>query len=281
MLNTTELEQTAAQIRRDIVRMINGAKSGHTGGSLGCADFFTVLYFNVLKHNPHKFKMDGKGEDLFFLSNGHISPVLYSTLARNGYFPIPELGTFRKLNTRLQGHPSTHHSLPGIRMASGSLGQGLSNAIGSALGKKMDKDDSIVYTLHGDGELGEGQVWEAVLFAGAKGIDNLISTIDCNGLQIDGSTKDVLDLGDLRAKFESFKWLVLEMNGHNVEEIERTLNKAKAHCGKGQPIVILMKTEMGHGVDFMVNDHKWHGTAPNDAQLEEALKQLPLTLGDY
>ncbi|MDE5743781.1 MAG: transketolase, partial [Bacteroidales bacterium] len=253
----------------------------HTGGSLGCADYFTVLYFNVMRHNPQTFRMDGNGEDLFFLSNGHISPVLYSTLARCGYFPIEELGTFRKLHTRLQGHPSTQHHLPGIRMASGSLGQGLSNAVGAALAKKMDGDAGIVYTLHGDGELGEGQIWEAAMFAGAKGVDNLIATIDYNGLQIDGSTKAVLDLGDLRAKFESFNWTVLEMNGHDVAEIEKTLNRAKGLCGQGKPVMILMKTEMGHGVDFMVNDNKWHGTAPNDEQAAAALAQLPVTLGDY
>lgn len=281
MLNNTELEATACQIRRDVIRMIHGAKSGHTGGSLGCADYFTVLYFNVMEHDPHAFRMQGKGEDLFFLSNGHISPVLYSTLARCGYFPIHELGTFRKLHTRLQGHPSTHHHLPGIRMASGSLGQGLSNAVGAALAKKMDQDKGIVYTLHGDGELGEGQIWEAAMFAGAKGVDNLVSTIDCNGLQIDGSTKAVLDLGDLRAKFEAFNWTVLEMDGHNVTDIEKTLKQAKSLCGQGKPIMILMKTEMGHGVDFMANDNKWHGTAPNDEQAAAALAQLPVTLGDY
>ncbi|MEG1499357.1 MAG: transketolase [Bacteroidales bacterium] len=281
MLSTIELQRMASQVRRDVVRMINGAKSGHTGGSLGCADFLSVLYSNVLDHNSKKFEMDGKNEDVFFLSNGHLSAVLYSVLARNGYFPIQELSTFRKIGTRLQGHPSVKHHLPGIRIASGSLGQGLSNGIGVALAKKMSGDDKLVYTLHGDGELEEGQIWEAAMFAGAKGVDNIISTVDCNGLQIDGSTKEVMDLGNLRAKFEAFQWTVLDMDGHNIDNIQEVFSKAKALTGKGKPIMILMKTEMGHGVDFMTNLCKWHGTAPNDEQLSNALKQLEETLGDY
>lgn len=281
MLNSAELQQTASQVRRDIIRMVNGAKSGHTGGSLGCADFLTVLYFNVLKHNPNQFTMDGNGDDVFFLSNGHISPVLYSVLARVGYFPISELASFRKLGSRLQGHPSTHHNLPGIRISSGSLGQGLSNAIGCALAKKLNKDNSLVYTLHGDGELEEGQIWEATMFAGAKGVDNLIATVDCNGLQIDGCTKDIMDLGDLHAKFAAFQWTVLDMDGHDVDNIQKIMEEAKALSGKGRPIVILMKTEMGHGVDFMTNLCKWHGTAPNDEQTTAALAQLKETLGDF
>lgn len=281
MLTIKELQDIAMQVRRDVVRMTNGAKSGHTGGSLGCADFLTALYFNVLKHNPSKFKMQAEGEDYFFLSNGHISPVLYSVLARTGYFPIAELASFRKIGSRLQGHPSTAHNLPGIRMASGSLGQGLSNAIGAALAKKLNKDASLVYTLHGDGELQEGQNWEAIMYASAKSVDNLIATVDCNGLQIDGSTKDVLDLGDLGAKFEAFGWTVLHMNGNDMEDVLRVLELAKSLTGAKKPIVILMKTEMGYGVDFMTNLCKWHGTAPNDQQLEAALIQLKETVGDY
>ena len=262
--------------------MIHSAKSGHTGGSLGCADFMTVLYFNVLEHDPKTFSIDGKGQDVFFLSNGHIAPVWYSVLARTGYFPIPELGTLRKLGSRLQGHPSISRQLPGIRMASGSLGQGMSNAIGMALAKKMDGDSHLVFSLHGDGELEEGQIWEAAMFAGAKKVDNLISVVDYNGLQIDGAVKDVMDLGNLRAKFEAFGWLVLEMNGNDVTDVEKVLRQAKACCGQGRPVMILMHTEMGHGVDFMRNLSKWHGTAPNDEQAEAALKQLPETeYGDY
>ena len=282
MLQTEQLRQMSTQVRRDVIRMIHSAKSGHTGGSLGCADFMTVLYFNVLEHDPKAFSIDGKGQDVFFLSNGHIAPVWYSVLARTGYFPIPELGTLRKLGSRLQGHPSISRQLPGIRMASGSLGQGMSNAIGMALAKKMDGDSHLVFSLHGDGELEEGQIWEAAMFAGAKKVDNLISVVDYNGLQIDGAVKDVMDLGNLRAKFEAFGWLVLEMNGNDVTDVEKVLRQAKACCGQGRPVMILMHTEMGHGVDFMRSLSKWHGTAPNDEQAEAALKQLPETeYGDY
>ncbi len=282
MLQIGELKEMAVQVRRDVVRMIHGAKSGHTGGSLGCADFMTVLYFNVLEHDSSKFTRDGKGQDVFFLSNGHIAPVLYSVLARTGYFPVEELGTLRRLGSRLQGHPSVSHHLPGIRMASGSLGQGMSNAIGMALAKKMDGDGHLVYTLHGDGELEEGQIWESAMFAGAKHVDNLISVVDHNGLQIDGATKDVMDLGDVHAKFAAFGWEVLSMNGNDVAEVEKQLRTAKERTGKGKPVMIVMETEMGHGVDFMKNLAKWHGTAPDDAQAEEALKQLPSTrYGDY
>lgn len=282
MLSQAELQQMSSQVRRDVVRMIHAAKSGHTGGSLGCADFMTVLFFNVMEHSPEKFTLDGKDQDVFFLSNGHISPVLYSVLARTGYFPVSELGTLRQLGSRLQGHPSISHHLPGIRMASGSLGQGMSNAIGMALAKKMNGDRHLVYTLHGDGELEEGQIWESAMFAGAKKVDNLISVVDHNGLQIDGATKDVMDLGDLNAKFAAFGWDVLSMNGNDVADVEKTLRIAKEHTGKGKPVMIIMRTEMGHGVDFMKNLAKWHGTAPNDEQAEAALAQLPqTTYGDY
>lgn len=281
MYSTKELENICSQVRRDIVRMVHGAQSGHPGGSLGCVEFFVALYFDILKHNPKNFQMDGTNEDLFFLSNGHISPVWYSTLARSGYFDVKELSTFRFLNTRLQGHPTTHEHLPGVRVASGSLGQGLSVAIGAALSKDLNDDNHIVYTLHGDGELQEGQIWEAAMFAAANKVDNLISTVDCNGQQIDGSTNEVLPLGDLRAKWESFGWMVFEMNGNNLEEVITTLKKAKQYTGKGKPIVILMKTEMGNGVDFMMHSHKWHGVAPNDEQLKKALEQLQETVGDY
>lgn len=274
------LKDTASQIRRDIVRMVHAVQSGHPGGSLGCTDYFTALYFNVMKHNP-QFNMDGVGEDLFFLSNGHISPVFYSTLARSGYFPITELSTFRKLNTRLQGHPTTHEHLPGVRIASGSLGQGMSVAIGAALAKKLNNDDNLVFSLHGDGELDEGQNWEAIMFAAHKKVDNLIATIDVNGQQIDGSTKDVMTLGNLKAKFEAFDWQVLEMDGNDMDAVVAGLNNAKSFVGKGKPIVILMKTEMGKGIDFMEGTHEWHGIAPNDEQLQNALAQLPETLGDY
>lgn len=275
------LKDTATQIRRDILRMVHGAASGHPGGSLGCADFFTALYFKVLKHNPD-FSMDGKDEDLFFLSNGHISPVWYSTLARSGYFDLKELNTFRKINSRVQGHPATHEHLPGIRIASGSLGQGMSVAIGAALTKKLNKENTTVFSLHGDGELEEGQIWEAALFAPHHKVDNLISTIDWNGQQIDGTTAQVGGLGDIRAKFEAFGWHTLEMNGNDIDEVVATLTKAKNDLtGKGKPIAIMMHTIMGKGVDFMENDHNWHGTAPNDEQLQKALSQLPETLGDY
>ncbi|MBS1916183.1 MAG: transketolase [Bacteroidetes bacterium] len=275
-----DLKQISSQIRRDIVRMVHGAASGHPGGSLGCADFFTALYFKVMKHNT-QFSMDGKNEDLFFLSNGHISPVWYSTLARSGYFDIKELSTFRKINSRLQGHPATHEHLPGIRIASGSLGQGLSAAIGAALTKKLNKEENIVYSLHGDGELEEGQIWEAVMFAAHHNVDNLISTIDWNGQQIDGTTAEVAGLGDIRKKFDAFGWATLEMNGNDIDQVITVLNEAKTMVGGGKPIAIMMHTVMGKGVDFMENDHNWHGTAPNDDQLKKALAQLPETLGDY
>jgi transketolase len=276
-----QLNAITSQVRRDIVRMVAGASSGHPGGSLGCADFLTVLYFEIMKHNPDSFTMDGKGEDLFFLSNGHISPVWYSVLARSGYFPVEELGTFRKINSRLQGHPSVDKKIPGVRMASGSLGQGLSNAVGAALTKKMNGDDRFVFSLHGDGELQEGQIWEAAMYAAANKVDNLIATIDYNGRQIDGDVEEVLSLGNLSAKWQAFGWEVLEMDGHNLEDIITTLNGAQKLCGAGKPIVIIMKTEMGQGVDFMVGSHKWHGVAPNPEQLVTALAQLEETLSDY
>lgn len=275
------MERYASQTRRDIVRMVAAVSSGHPGGSLGCADFFTVLYHRILKHNPKNFTMDGIGEDLFFLSNGHISPVWYSTLARSGYFPVDELSTFRKISSRLQGHPSTDKNLPGIRAASGSLGQGLSMAIGAAESKKLNNDDRFVFTLHGDGELQEGQIWEAAMYASAHKIDNLIATIDYNGRQIDGDVEDVLSLGDLKQKWQAFGWETLEVDGHNMKALIETLEKAKSLCGNKKPIMILMKTEMGQGVDYMMGTHKWHGAAPNDEQLASALNQLEETLGDY
>ena len=280
MPSTQELKDIATQVRRDIVRMVHGVQSGHPGGSLGCTDYLTALYFNIMKHDTN-FKMEGKGEDLFFLSNGHISPVFYSVLARSGYFDVKELATFRKLNSRLQGHPTTHEHLPGIRIASGSLGQGMSVAIGAALAKKFDGDDATVYSLHGDGELDEGQNWEAIMFAAHKKVDNLISTIDFNGQQIDGPTDKVMSLGSLKAKFEAFNWTVLEIDGNDMDDVIAGMNKAKALTGKGKPICILMKTSMGKGVDFMEGSHEWHGIAPNDEQLAKALAQLPETLGDY
>ncbi|MEO6149416.1 MAG: transketolase [Mucilaginibacter sp.] len=275
-----QLEQTASQVRRDIVRMVHGCQSGHPGGSLGCTDFLVALYFSVMNHDP-KFNMDGVGEDLFFLSNGHISPVFYSVLAHSGYFDKAELATFRKLNSRLQGHPTTHEHLPGVRIASGSLGQGLSVAIGAALAKKLNGDKSLVYTLHGDGELQEGQIWEAAMFAPHNKVDNLISTVDYNGQQIDGPTELVLSLGNLKAKFEAFGWDVLEGQGNDMAKVLAVLEKAKRHTGKGKPVMILLKTGMGYGVDFMMGSHKWHGVAPNDEQLALALAQLEETLGDY
>ena len=275
-----DLKAIATQIRRDIVRMVHGSASGHPGGSLGCTEFFTALYFKVLKHDP-TFHMDGQHEDLFFLSNGHISPVFYSALARSGYFDIKELATFRKINSRLQGHPTTHEHLPGVRVASGSLGQGMSVAIGAALSKKLNNDKNIVYSLHGDGELDEGQNWEAIMFAAAHKVDNLISTVDWNGQQIDGTTKAVMDLGNIHAKFDAFGWTTLEMNGNDLDEVIATLDKARGLTGQGKPIAIMMHTIMGKGVDFMENDHHWHGVAPNDEQLQKALAQLPETLGDY
>ncbi len=277
-----ELKEIATQLRRDIVRMVHGCQSGHPGGSLGCTDFLAALYFKVMKHDP-SFNMDGTGEDLFFLSNGHISPIFYATLARSGYFPVAELSTFRKLDTRLQGHPTTHEHLPGIRIASGSLGQGLSVAIGAAYTKRLNKENTVVYTLHGDGELQEGQIWEAVMFAAHHKMDNLITTVDWYGQQIDGPTAKVMSLGDLKAKFEAFGWetLVIE-NGNDMDEVVAGLEKAKSFVGKGKPIVNLMKTEMGKGIDFMEGSHEWHGIAPNDEQLAKALAQLGETsLGDY
>jgi len=277
----SDLKAIASQVRRDIVRMVHGVQSGHPGGSLGCADYLTALYFDTMKHDP-KFDMNGVGEDLFFLSNGHISPLFYSVLARSGYFPVTELSTFRKLNSRLQGHPTTHEHLPGVRIASGSLGQGMSVALGAAMAKKLNKDEGIIYSLHGDGELNEGQNWEAILFAAHKKVDNLIAAIDWNGQQIDGPTSMVMDLGDLASKFEAFGWTVLTIEkGNDMDEVVAGLNQAKTYVGKGKPIVILMKTEMGKGVDFMEGSHAWHGIAPNDEQLKTALAQLPETLGDY
>jgi transketolase len=282
MQDLNRLQNICTQVRRDIVRMVHAVNSGHPGGSLGCAEYMVALYFEVLKHQPTKWNMDGKNEDLFFLSNGHISPVYYSVLARSGYFPINELATFRKLNSRLQGHPTTHENLPGVRIASGSLGQGMSVAIGAALTKKLNKDQAIVYSLHGDGELQEGQIWEAAMYASAKKVDNYIATIDYNGRQIDGDTDDVLSLGNLNAKFIAFGWEVVEVvNGNSISEVINGLNKAKTFIGKGKPIVIIMKTEMGNGVDFMMGTHKWHGSAPNDEQLSKALAQNQETLGDY
>lgn len=276
-----ELQSIASQVRRDIVRMVHGAQSGHPGGSLGCTDFLVALYFHVLRHDAPNFTMDGIGEDLFFLSNGHISPVFYSVLARNGYFPINELKTFRRINSRLQGHPTTHEGLPGVRMASGSLGQGLSVGLGAALAKKLNGDPTLVFTLHGDGELQEGQIWEAAIAAAGKKADNLISTVDWNGRQIDGDVDDVMPLGDLRAKWSAFGWDVMEMGGNDMSEVLGGFKEAIGRTGKGKPVMILMRTEMGCGVDFMVGSHEWHGIAPNDAQLAAALKQLPETLGDY
>jgi transketolase len=275
-----KLEGIAKQVRRDILRMVHQVQSGHPGGSLGCTDYLVALYFKIMDHDP-KFNMDGLGEDLFFLSNGHISPVFYSVLARAGYFPVSELKTFRKLNSRLQGHPATHEHLPGVRIASGSLGQGMSVAIGAALTKKLNKDRSLVFSLHGDGELQEGQIWEAAMFAPHNKVDNLISTIDVNGQQIDGPTDKVLSLGSLRAKWEAFGWDVLEMNGNDLEDVIRVLELAKSKAFKGKPIMILMQTNMGHGVDFMMGSHKWHGIAPNDDQLSLALNQLVSNLQDY
>ena len=280
-METQELKSIASQVRRDIVRMVSAVSSGHPGGSLGCADFLTVLYFDKMKHDPSNFTMDAKKEDVFYLSNGHISPVWYSVLARSGYFPVPELSGFRIMSSRLQGHPSTDKGLPGIRMASGSLGQGLSCALGTAETKKLNGDDNIIYTLHGDGELQEGQVWEAAMYAAGNNIDNVIATIDYNGRQIDGDCDDVLSLGNLSQKWQAFGWEVLEMDGHNIDEIKSTLDKAKSMTGKGKPIIIIMKTEMGQGVDYMMGTHKWHGSAPNPEQLVSALDQLEETLGDY
>ena len=281
MANVKQMQDIATQVRRDIIRMVNGCQSGHPGGSLGCADFMTALYFDAMEFDIDNFTRSGAGEDMFFLSNGHISPVWYSVLSRRGYFPVSELGTFRRLGTRLQGKQSILDSLPGVRQAAGSLGQGLSVAIGAALAKKMNKDEKLVYTLHGDGELQEGQIWEAVMFAGANHVDNLISTIDVNNLQIDGSTNEVCSLGDLRAKFEAFMWEVVEMEGNDMNAVVEGLKLAKQKTKQGKPVVILMHTQMGYGVDFMQNKNKWHGTPPDDEQASQALSQLKETLGDY
>lgn len=275
-----QLQEIASQVRRDIVRMVHGVQSGHPGGSLGCTDFLVALYFEVMQRKEG-FDMDGVGEDVFFLSNGHISPLFYSVLARAGYFPVSELATFRKLNSRLQGHPATHEHLPGVRIASGSLGQGLSVALGAALAKKLNKDPHIVYSLHGDGELQEGQNWEAILFAAHHKVDNIIATVDCNGQQIDGPTREVMNLESLRAKWEAFGWKVFEMDGHSMDDILKTIVEAKSSLEQSQPVCILMKTNMGQGVDFMQGTHEWHGIAPNDPQLQSALSQLPETMGDY
>jgi transketolase len=280
MANIEELKKTASQVRRDIVRMVHQCQSGHPGGSLGCTEFMVALYFHILNHKL-PFSMEGHGEDMFFLSNGHISPVWYSVLARSGYFPVHELGTFRKINSRLQGHPATHEGLPGIRVASGSLGQGLSVAIGAALAKRMDGDPNLVYVLTGDGELEEGQCWEAIMSAAHYKLDNIIATVDWNGQQIDGPTKEVMSTGDLEAKWKSFGWHVLHLNGNVMEEVVATLELARTLTGQQQPVVILMKTDMGYGVDFMMGSHHWHGIAPNDEQQEKALAQLAETLGDY
>lgn len=278
---TNNLNSICSQVRRDIVRMVHAQNSGHPGGSLGCVEFLVALYFKVLKHDTD-FKMDGIDEDLFFLSNGHISPVLYSVLARSGYFDTRELSTFRTIDSRLQGHPTTHENLPGVRVSTGSLGQGLSVAIGAAESKKLNKDSSIVYSLHGDGELQEGQIWEGVMYAAAKNVDNLIATIDYNQKQIDGSTDDVLPLGNLKHKFEAFGWIVLEiLEGNNISSVISVLEKAKDLCSQQKPICIVMHTEMGNGVDYMMGSHKWHGVAPNDEELQLALNQNPETLGDY
>ncbi len=281
MPSIDELKDICSQVRRDIVRMTHEAGSGHPGGSLGCTEFMTALYFHILKHDPEHFSMDGIGEDIFILSNGHISPVWYSVMARSGYFPLEELSTFRKIDSRLQGHPATAEGLPGVRVATGSLGQGLSVGIGSALAKKLNNDDRHIFTLHGDGELQEGQVWEAAMWAGNHEVDNLIATIDYNGRQIDGDVADINDLRDLRAKWEAFNWQVLEMDGSDLEEVLQTLGHARAQLGKGKPVVIIMRTEMGQGVDFMMGTHKWHGVPPNDEQLADALGQLEETIGDY
>ncbi len=274
------LDATACQVRRDILRMVHAAQSGHPGGSLGCADFLTALYFKVMRHDP-AFHMEARGEDAFILSNGHISPLFYAVLARSGYFPVSELATFRRIDSRLQGHPATHEHLPGVRIASGSLGQGMSVAAGIALAKRIDGDEGLVYSLHGDGELQEGQIWEAVLFAAHHRIDNLIATVDWNGQQIDGPTEKVMSLGDLRAKFQAFGWTTLDMQGNDMEDVLGGLEEARSRTRQGRPVAILMRTKMGAGVDFMEDDHGWHGIAPNDEQLQRALAQLPETLGDW
>lgn len=280
-MDVKKLEDFATQVRRDILRQVHKVDSGHPGGSLGCTEFFTVLYQEIMEHDP-SFNMDGVGEDLFFLSNGHISPVFYSVLARSGYFPVEELNTFRLIDSRLQGHPTTHEGLPGVRIASGSLGQGMSVALGAAQAKKLNGDSHLIYTLHGDGELQEGQNWEAIMYAAGNKVDNIISTIDLNGQQIDGSTENVLPMGSLKAKFEAFGWDVLEIaHGNDICAVEEGLKAAKGRTGKGKPVCVLLYTVMGHGVDFMMYTHAWHGKAPNDEQLQKALAQNPETLGDY
>lgn len=281
MADYTELKRVATQVRRDIIRMVHGAKNGHPGGALGCTDLLVLLYFKLMKHNNKNFTMDGKDEDLFFLSNGHISAVLYSTLARAGYFEVKELATHRKLNSRLQGHPTPHEHLPGIRIASGSLGQGLSVAIGAALAKRLNKDERFVYCLMGDGEQQEGQIWEAAMYAPHNKVSNLIGFVDYNGIQIDGHTKDVLDLMDLGKKYEAFGWEVLSCDGNNFEELEATILKAQGNRANGKPKMVIMHTQMGYPIDFMMGSHKWHGNAPNDEQKDKALAQLEVTLGDY
>lgn len=282
MTDQATLETTVQQVRRDIVRMVHAVNSGHPGGSLGCTEFFVSLYGKIMDYKRGEFHIDGNDEDLFFLSNGHISPVWYSVLARNGFFPVKELATFRKLDSRLQGHPATHEGLPGIRVASGSLGQGMSVAIGAALTKKLNGDSHLVYSLHGDGEMQEGQIWEAAMYAAANKVDNLISTIDYNNRQIDGDVSEVLNLGDLKEKWHAFGWDVMDMEGNNIEKVLEGMADAKSRTGKGKPVMVVMKTEMGNGVDFMTGSHKWHGVAPNDEQLESALNQNPETaLGDY
>jgi transketolase len=281
MADIQKLNNLASQVRRDILRMVHGVKSGHPGGSLGCADFLTALYFDIMDHNP-AFNMNAENEDVFFLSNGHISPVFYSVLARSGYFPVSELATFRKLNSRLQGHPATAEHLPGVRIATGSLGQGISVAVGAALAKKMNKDSKTVYALMGDGEIQEGQNWEAFMFAAHHKVDNIIVTIDYNGQQIDGSIQEIMGLGDdIAVKLAAFGWEVLHMNGHDMQNIIDTMGQAKSLTGKGKPVFVVMRTDMGYPIDFMVGSHKWHGISPSDAELENALGQLSLTIGDY
>lgn len=280
-MDINELRKTVSQVRRDIIRMTYAAKSGHPGGSLSCADYITYLYFKAMKNNPDNFSIDGKNEDVFYLSNGHVCPAWYSVLARKGYFPISELSTLRQLGSRLQGHPSLSHQLPGIRSASGSLGQGLSLGIGHALAKKNDNERNIIYTLHGDGELQEGQIWEAAMFAASKKVDNIIAAIDYNRVQIDGKTDDVISLGDLKAKWEAFGWITLETNGNDMQQIDDAIENAKKQLFKEKPIVILLNTKMGYGVDFMTDNYKWHGVAPNEEQMNAALSQLEETLGDY
>ena len=282
MRTIQELEKIASQVRRDIVRMVHAVSSGHPGGSLGCTDYLVALYFDLMEHKPESFQMDGKGEDLFFLSNGHISPVFYSVLSRSGYFPVSEMSTFRKINSRLQGHPTTHEGLEGVRVASGSLGQGMSVALGAAQTKRLNGDNHTIFSLHGDGEIQEGQIWEAAMYAAANKVDNLISTIDVNGQQIDGSTDDVLAMGDIGKKFDAFGWEVTTIaDGNDMQQVVDGLKKAKSLSGKGKPVCVIMHTSMGSGVDFMEGTHKWHGIAPNDEQLADALSQLEETLGDY